>query len=481
MQKSIFSKYFSICAALVLASVLILGVVFLVSAMQFFKEDQLERMETAAEHTGEMVAEYWHSSDPADAVVLKEYFDTVADSMGSDIFVTDRNGNTLYCTEHAPCTHTDSEIPRDILLKIRDNGSYAEMGKLGALYSERYYTVGIPVQTNSGTLYIFVSAHASGRQQNFMGEMTEIFLISAVLVLILTCIAVYFITMQMVNPLRKMAEAATKFGRGEFDTRLEVTDYDEVGQLAMALNNMAQSLSTTESARRSFTANISHELKTPMTTISGFVDGILDGTIPPAEHKHYLSIVSDETKRLSRLVRTMLNLSRIEAGEMEIKRSKFNMLDTIVQSLLPFERQIEDKRLDIRGLDHEKVVVDADPDLIHQVVYNLIENAVKFVNTDGYLEFGFSSDVRNTYISIKNSGEGLTKEEIPKIFDRFYKTDRSRGLDKNGVGLGLYIVRSVVKLHGGEIVVRSNEGEFVEFVFSIPHNRTMPKFRKNNS
>ena len=114
------------------------------------------------------------------------------------------------------------------------------------------------------------------------------------------------------------------------------------------------------------------------------------------------------------------------------------------------------------------------------MVYNLIENAVKFVNEGGYLEFGFSSDVKNTYISVKNSGAGLSKEEIPKIFDRFYKTDRSRGLDKNGVGLGLYIVRSIVSLHGGEIIVRSNEGEFVEFVFSLPHSRSSAKFKKSS-
>ena len=253
-----------------------------------------------------------------------------------------------------------------------------------------------------------------------------------------------------------------------------------MGQLAMALNNMAQSLSTTENARRSFTANVSHELKTPMTTISGFVDGILDGTIPPEQERHYLTIVSGETKRMSRLVRTMLNLSRIEAGEMEIKHSKFNIVETICQALFLFETQIEEKNLDVRGLDHDKVMVDADPDLVHQVVYNLIENAVKFVNEGGYLEFGFSSDVKNTYISVKNSGAGLSKEEIPKIFDRFYKTDRSRGLDKNGVGLGLYIVRSIVSLHGGEIIVRSNEGEFVEFVFSLPHSRSSAKFKKSS-
>lgn len=480
MQKSIFSKYFTVCAALIIASITVLGAVFLIFASQYFKTDRLNLMRRNAEHAAEFAQKQWSVSGSLDTDVLQLYLGSMADTIDADFFITDENGVTIYCTELAPCAHTDKSISPDIMRTLTQSGSYAEMGKLGGMYGERYYTVAVPVGAEGDTAYVFVSAHASSQQQSFLNEMIKMFLISAATVLIITSIAVYFITIQLVKPLRQMADAAKRFGRGEFDTRLEVTSYDEMGQLAMALNNMAQSLSTTENARRSFTANVSHELKTPMTTISGFVDGILDGTIPPEQERHYLTIVSGETKRMSRLVRTMLNLSRIEAGEMEIKHSKFNIVETICQALFLFETQIEEKNLDVRGLDHDKVMVDADPDLVHQVVYNLIENAVKFVNEDGYLEFGFSSDVKNAYISVKNSGAGLSKEEIPKIFDRFYKTDRSRGLDKNGVGLGLYIVRSIVSLHGGEIIVRSNEGEFVEFVFSLPHNRSSVKFKKNS-
>ena len=453
MQKSIFSKYFTVCATLIIASITVLGAVFLIFASQYFKTDRLNLMRRNAEHAAEFAQKQWSVSGSLDTDVLQLYLGSMADTIDADFFITDENGVTIYCTELALCAHTDKSISPDIMRTLRQSGSYAEMGKLGGMYGERYYTVAVPVGAEGDTAYVFVSAHASSQQQSFLNEMIKMFLISAATVLIITSIAV---------------------------TRLEVTSYDEMGQLAMALNNMAQSLSTTENARRSFTANVSHELKTPMTTISGFVDGILDGTIPPEQERHYLTIVSGETKRMSRLVRTMLNLSRIEAGEMEIKHSKFNIVETICQALFLFETQIEEKNLDVRGLDHDKVMVDADPDLVHQVVYNLIENAVKFVNEGGYLEFGFSSDVKNTYISVKNSGAGLSKEEIPKIFDRFYKTDRSRGLDKNGVGLGLYIVRSIVSLHGGEIIVRSNEGEFVEFVFSLPHSRSSAKFKKSS-
>ena len=254
--------------------------------------------------------------------------------------------------------------------------------------------------------------------------------------------------------------------------RVPVDERDEIGKLSMAFNNMATSLAQQETVRRSFIANVSHELKTPMTSIAGFVDGILDGTIPPEKERHYLMIVSDEVKRLSRLVRSMLNIAKIEAGEMQLKPTVFDMNEVVLSSIFTFERTIENKHLEIKGLDAGKIMVEADEDLIHQVVYNLLENAVKFVNDGGYIEVGYVVEPKRTYINIKNSGEGIPKDEISKVFDRFYKTDRSRSIDKTGVGLGLHIVRSIVNLHQGEVIVRSVEGEYCEFSFSVP---TAPK------
>lgn len=469
MQKSIFTKYYMVCSTLIIVSITILGALFLVFASQYFKEDKYKLLQANVARAS-MIAEinYKENEDFKKEELINVY-SAMAQTIDAIFFITDDNGKTILCTEKTPCYHTTYNVESKIISSIKYNGEYLEMGKLGGVYPDHYYTVAVPILNENGTpiAFAFASTYASAQLQRFLNEMLKMFLISAVAVLILTFIIIYFVSLQMVKPLRQMSIAAQKFGRGEFDTRLEVTSFDETGQLAMALNNMAQSLSSLENMRRSFTANVSHELKTPMTSIAGFIDGILDGTIPPEKHKYYLQIVSDEVKRLSRLVKTMLNLARIEAGEMEINTSKINIVDIICQTVFTFEQQIEKKNLTIKGLDHDKVMVEADSDLIHQVVYNLTENAVKFVDEGGYIEFGFSKEGSRTYISIKNSGAGLSKEEIPKIFDRFYKTDKSRGLDKNGVGLGLYIVRSIVNLHGGDIIVRSVEGEYSEFVFSI--------------
>lgn len=294
------------------------------------------------------------------------------------------------------------------------------------------------------------------------------FIISSLAVLILAFAAVYFITADLVRPLRKMVAATQSFSKGDFTVRVPVESYDEIGQLAISFNNMATSLATTEVARRSFTANVSHELRTPMTTIAGFIDGILDGTIPPEKRDDYLKIVSEEIKRLSRLVRSMLNIARIEAGELELRPDLFDVNDTVIRTVFTFEQPLEAKNIEVRGLDGGKVMVEADPDLIHQVVYNLIENAVKFCNEGGFIDVNYSEDDSYTSVGIRNTGDGIPKDEIPHIFDRFYKADKSRSRDKGGAGLGLHIVRSIVNLHGGDIIVRSVEGEYCEFVFTIP-------------
>ncbi|MGI5960146.1 MAG: HAMP domain-containing sensor histidine kinase [Massiliimalia sp.] len=483
MQKSVFKKYFSICTSLILVSFVVLGVVLMLFSASYLRTEKYGILQSNVEKAVASVEGSVNSLDDLyqDSEVTN-FLDILSEAIDADFFVTDLSGRTVYCTETAPCRHTTYTVSDTVRtsLKNSSDGVYREMGKLDNLYSENYFTVGKMLTGNSGVEgYVFSSMEAAQPTNDFLSQILKMFLISAVVVLIVVTIIIYFVTHQMVKPLKEMSIAAQEFGKGDFSKRLPVNNYDEIGQLAMALNNMAQSLSTLETMRRSFIANVSHELKTPMTTIGGFIDGILDGTIGKDEEKQYLRIVSDEVKRLARLVRSMLNLAQVEAGELQLNPERFDVVDTICQTLFSLERQIDAKHLEVRGLDHDKVWVEADHDLIHQVIYNLVENAIKFSNEGGYLEFEFQKEGSRTLIGVKNSGEGLSKEEIPRVFDRFYKTDRSRGLDKNGVGLGLYIVRSIVNLHGGEIMVKSVQGEYCEFLFSLQSAKPQSKFKKN--
>lgn len=471
MQKSLFTKYFTACAAMIIVSITVLGALFLAFAAQYFKLDKQNMLERNVQHavllTQQSIVQDEDGQDKLDSSVMAPGYYILSKATDANIFFVNTKGKTLLCTEQGDCPHMTYLIPDSVMNQVKAD-RFVELGNLGGVYQGQYYTVGIPVIIDGTYIGAVFASSSADSLAVFLTEMLKIFVVSACAVLLLSCIIIYFITRNMVKPLRVMANAAQNFGKGDFSQRVQVSQFDEMGQLAIAFNNMANSLSTLESMRRSFVANVSHELKTPMTTISGFIDGILDGTIPEEKRDHYLQIVSQEVKRLSRLVRSMLNIARIEAGEMKIVPTRFDLNETILNVLFTFEQRIEEKQLEVRGLSTEKFYVEADPDLIHQVIYNLVENAVKFVNDGGYLEFTCKDDGHKVFVGIKNSGQGISKEEIAHIFDRFYKSDKSRSLDKTGVGLGLYIVKSIINLHSGDIMVRSTEGEYAQFAFTLP-------------
>ena len=293
--------------------------------------------------------------------------------------------------------------------------------------------------------------------------------ISALITLVVALVAVYVMTYEMTKPLRQMSEATKRYAEGDFSMRVQVNGRNEMADLAGAFNSMARDLASLESSRRSFVANVSHELKTPMTTIGGFIDGILDGTIGPDKQEHYLKIVSDEVKRLSRLVVSMLNLSKIEAGKLSLKRRDFDICDMIFRTMLGFEQVIEQKQFSITGLENmESTIISGDKDMLTQVVYNLVDNAVKFTPVGGEIHFDVVHDMQKVYVSIRNSGKGISSEELDRVFDQFYKVDKSRSFDVKGAGLGLYIVKSIVEMHGGAIKASSVENQYTEFSFWLP-------------
>ncbi len=474
MRRSLLFKYFTIFSVIILSCVLFLGVVFMLFASQYFRSDKQQLLYRNAQYAINLTQNNLVSNDyrAVDEWVLKSGYSILAESSSTVVFLVNTSGETLVCSESTGCVHKLGEVPESIMSSLFSQGQYSEIGKLGGIYQGSYYTVGMELTDDAGNSLgaVFVSSSARALI-DFLLEMIGMFLISAAAVLMLAFIFTYFFTSRLVRPLRDMVDATNAFSKGDFSVRVPVESSDEIGMLAVSINNMASSLADLETARRSFTANVSHELKTPMTTIGGFIDGILDGTIPEEKHRQYLRIVSDEVKRLARLVRAMLGIAQIEAGERQIIAKQFDIHETVLQTVFTFEQGIEAKNLEIRGLDVGKIMVEADEDLIHQVIYNLVDNAVKFTNQNGYIEFRFNGDGRMVYVAVRNSGEGIPENELNRLFDRFYKTDRSRSLDKNGVGLGLYIVRTVVGLHGGEIKARSEEGKYTEFEFSIPASR----------
>ena len=398
---------------------------------------------------------------------------TISKSIDADIFVVNNKGQCMYYSDHQGNIVKDSKsFPSPILAKTL-MGNFFEQGDLNGFYDENYYTAGVPVITNvygeyKTTAFCYVSTKTTFVNE-LVNSFMKIFFTAVAITFIIAIMFAFFMSYSMVKPLRLMSKAAKQFAIGDFSIRVPTRRQDEIGQLAKAFNEMADSLSASESMRRSFISNVSHELKTPMTTIAGFIDGMLDGTIPNSEHKQYMRIVSNEVKRLSRLVTSMLSLSRIDNGELKINKQNFDMFSMLLTILATFEHKIVEKKFNIQGLeDFRSITVYADPDLIYQVIYNLIENAVKFTNEGGYIRFMNVSTKNDISISIENSGPGIPPEDIKYIFDRFYKTDKSRSIDKKGMGLGLFISKTIMNMHEGTIFVESVPDSFTRFTFVLP-------------
>lgn len=463
MRKSIFSEIFCLCAAVLSAAVICVGSVMLIVSCEQYKVDRVEYLQS---RSGAMIGATVSCLNDNSMQELKEIYDDMAVYIGVDLTLTDSDGVALVCSEASPCSHTGRIYDRAALERITESGIY-ELSTFNGFYDDDSFIFAQKLDSN-GKTYYFISKLGYNMLPKYMLQLFVTLFITASAILAVSLTIIYMSTKRLVTPIKEMTMAARRFGESDFTQKLHIADENELGYLANSLNEMASSLEEIEETRKTFISNVSHELKTPMTTIGGFVDGILDGTIPKEQHRHYLQIVSKEVNRLARLVRSMLNISKYESGELALSTENFDVLPVILQTLLNFEKRIEEKNIDIQGLDVDAVRLNADPDLTQQVIYNLVENAVKFVNNGGYIRFEFSEDEDGMRrVSIRNSGDGLKAKEISKVFERFYKTDESRGIDPGGVGLGLSIVSSIIKLHGGTIRVSSEPNSFTEFSFSL--------------
>lgn len=486
MHKSLLQKYLAMTMAVVLASYIVLGTLMMLFFSDYWQSEKREILLKSANATVDFTSSYIEYNETTDEVAIKlsgpnlyALMALISSNIESNILIVDLEGNTILGSS-SDTDETDIIIEESIIEQVVA-GTYESAGTLSGLFQSKYYTIGVPLTVTSTSgeeivvAVVFASTNASGIAE-YTVSVFRMFLTAALLTLLLTFIVVWAYTYKMIGPLRRMSQAAKAFGEGDFSVRVPVESSDEIGQLSLALNNMANSLSNSEGMRRSFVANVSHELKTPMTTIGGFIDGILDGTISKEKQPQYLKIVSDEVKRLARLVKSMLDLSKIDSGEMKINPVKFDITSTVFTTLLTFEQKIDEKNFEIRGLEEiAPINIHGDQDLIHQVIYNLFENAVKFTPNSGYIKVIITDTFDRVCVGIENSGQGIPPEDLPLIFDKFYKSDKSRSQDKNGMGLGLYLVKTIIKLHGGDITVQSAVDNFTRFEFYLPKNEEPTK------
>ncbi len=471
MRKSVSQTYFMAIATVILFGLFSMGILQTGMSIHYFTNERRQAMSNALDILEAQTEYFADAGSDSQAVMRGEGFGRQLDLINSTtqtmLIIANKDGQIVRSSGGSKSI--DGVHLTDTVLSRLDGGEdvYGR-DDLGGLLDQKYYILARRMDMGDSHFYLMACIRSSTMSE-YLGDMFSSFILSAGLTLLLSSVLSIVLTNRITRPLHDIGEAARRFGGGDFSARVAVCGDDEITSLAQTFNSMAVNLESIDKSRSQFMGNIAHELRTPMTSVKGFVDGMLDGTIPPEMQHHYLEIVSQETGRLARLVQNMLDITKLEAGEYKVHARAYDVWESLTGVLLANEQRILAGKVTINDLAPVPTLVYADPDLVHQVVQNLMDNALKFTPPGGNIRF----DVKRLQpgiveVSITNTGEGISPEALPFVFQRFYKEDASRGLNANGSGLGLHLCKVLITLSGGTIRVESKHGEWCRFIFTLP-------------
>mgnify|MGYP005757894099 FL=1 len=393
----------------------------------------------------------------------------MSDFIEADIWVVDQNGSIIADSRINGLTgHTIENFNPTAI----GNQSYG-IGNYYGLFPYDVISVSAPI-TGNYTTYGYILIHKPlSTLETELNQILNIVYISGLILFALSLIILLVFTKTVYFPLRRITEGANEYASGHLEHRIKVETQDEMGYLAATLNYMSSELNKLEEYQRTFIANVSHDFRSPLTSIKGYLEAILDGTIPPEMQEKYLSRVISETERLNKLTQGMLTLDSLDSKGY-LSRTNFDINRTIKDTAASFEGTCDAKDISFELTFSDSIqMVYADLGKIQQVLYNLIDNAIKFSHPGGTIYIQTSLRREKVFISVKDNGIGIPKESQKKIWDRFYKSDTSRGKDKKGTGLGLAIVKEIIQSHGENIDVISTEGVGTEFIFSLPRSTNL--------
>ena len=398
---------------------------------------------------------------------VKKQLDAIDVFIDATIWIVNPSGRLILSTD------TPLDVNTEIVIEGFDPtitvGSYYTTGTFFDSFEEEMLSVFAPITTNykvQGYVVIHTSMDALRSSRESLLSISYIML---VIIFLLSLIILLFFTEFVYVPLRKITTATEQYASGNMHYEFSVESEDEIGYLAAALSYMASEIAKNEDGQKKFIANVSHDFRSPLTSIKGYLEAMLDGTIPPQQHEKYLGIVLNETDRLTKLTNSLLTLNNLNMRGMVLEKTVFDINQVIRNTIASFEGTLAKKRISIElVLTGDTLSVQADMGKIQQVLYNLLDNAIKFSHHDSSIKIETTVKHQKVFISVKDSGIGIPKESLKLIWDRFYKTDLSRGKDKKGTGLGLSITKEIIHAHNENINVISTEGVGTEFIFSLP-------------
>lgn len=426
------------------------------------KADALYREATLIANT--YASDLYNSETSLDTV--KKQLDALDTYLSATIWIINPSGR-MVLNSSAPL-----DVENEIVIEDFDPtitaGSYYTAGTFFDTFSEPMLSVFAPI-TSSYKVKGYVVIHTPMKAiQASCDSLLNISYILLVILFLLSLIILIFFTEMVYMPLRKITEATEQYASGNMHYEFQVDSEDEIGYLAATLSYMASEIARSEDDQKKFVANVSHDFRSPLTSVKGYLEAMLDGTIPPEMYEKYLNIVLNETERLTKLTNSLLTLNNLNTKGILLNREDFDINQIIRSTAASFEGTCRQKAIRIElVLTGEAMYVNADMEKIQQVIYNLTDNAIKFSHNGSVIQIETNEKNNKVHVSVKDSGIGIPKDDLKLVWDRFYKSDASRGKDKKGTGLGLSITKEIIHAHGEHINVISTEGVGSEFIFSL--------------
>ncbi|MCD3216607.1 cell wall metabolism sensor histidine kinase WalK [Clostridium botulinum C] len=463
-KKGLFSKMVATYSLIIALSFIVLASFLSFWFEGYFLNQRKEQLLGESQILSNAAVQYLQGNSSLEKT--NDILEYVSNYSGMDILLFDRYGYVYAASNPRHKKFIGNQILTDELKSLR-KGNFIEKKNLDSRFNKRYI-YDVPVFYKGvfqGVLGFSTSMELINAP---LRKVYQIIWMSAMFAIVFSSVIIYCFSQRIIiKPLEQINSAADKISKGEVHKRVQVQSGDEIGALANSFNSMAKSLEEVEENRRVFISNVSHELRSPITSIKGFIGGILDGVIPKEKENYYLSVAYEEIQRLTRLINDLLDLSSIEAGKFVLNVKEEDINEIIRLSIIKFETVIKSKKINVEvWLDEERLSVLVDRDKIIQVITNLIDNAIKYGKEEGNIEIRTKVKGQKVFVSVYNDGPNISEEDGKYIWDRFYKGDKSRTL-KVSTGLGLSIVRRIVTQHGGDVWFENREDKGVKFTFTL--------------
>ncbi|MDP4144517.1 MAG: HAMP domain-containing sensor histidine kinase [Bacillota bacterium] len=466
MKKGLFSKMVATYTVIITISFIIIAAFLSFWFQSYYFAQKEQQLKEEAQFLGGPVIQFFRGGISTADII--QTIEARSKYLKTNIIVTDDYGYVRLVSNPDYDKFIGQQILTSDLDSLRKGLIVKRVGDYGQIFKVPVHTYEVPIAYHGVYKAVIMMSTSVTDLKEPLKDVYEIIWSSALFAIAFACFIIYYFSQKiLIKPLKEINNVADKIAKGEVDKRVKLESNDEIGELAYSFNSMADSLEKVEYNRREFLSNVSHEIRSPITSIRGFIGGILDGVIPKDKEKYYLSLTYQEIERLTRLVNDLLDLSAIESGKLKLNTEKVNISEIIRLTVIKFETKIMEKGIKVDVcFNDENIYSVVDRDRITQVITNLIDNAVKYVIEGGYIRISTRFKGGKVYISIFNNGPAIPEEDLKYIWDRFYKVDKSR-TSKVSTGLGLPIVRSILTQHEEDIWVENKKNGGVEFTFTL--------------